>query len=353
MSQGSLAPPEVWRHLLRATLLARKYMYKYVVDRYRKKLYDTAANDQKHKQSHPSSMLQKRPNATSLERQKKLHKSARNILSFLQRGNQGYQQPLNKILMLAYGRIGPKKYTLLSHLLPNTRGEKKSFNSSAEIEEYLEQKKKEPVGDDWQLPEVLQSLIKAQRNSSYARSVHGKRFRASDTLNIPNLNSWMKPVPECRRANIRKRLLNRSKYAALPPPDPNELNILRGLIDGTEPWKPPVRRVKVAPAAEQSSLETLIYAGPQGGLSFRQAYLDGRPHRLTRRFMRTLWERIYKLMPRQGTNLKGQLKFSFPESESRPIVLTMGKEEFQNLFGDDDHGHDAQSTAVNGQQREY
>ncbi|QGA19703.1 hypothetical protein EYB26_007395 [Talaromyces marneffei] len=362
MSQASLAPPEVWRHLLRATLrecsylpdpVARKYMHKYVLERYRKKSAAFTADEQKFEQARrPSAKHQQRLNAASLERQKNLQKSARNFLSLIRRGNQGYQQPLDRILMLAYGRIGAKKYTLLSKLVPNGRGGNKVFNSSADIEEYLEQKKKEPAGAYWEVPEVLQALIKSQRNDSFARSAHGKRFRASDTVNIPKLNAWMKPLPECRQENLRKRLLNRSKYAALPPADPAEANLLRGLIDGTEPWKPPVRRTKVSPAAEQSPLETLVHDGPQGGRSFKAIYRNGRPHRLTRRFMRTLWEKVYRLLPEQGINLRGQTKFDFPTTfKARTYVLTMEKGEFQALFGNKDRDHDcnAASTAASGQ----
>uniref|UniRef100_A0A093USP7 Protein translocase subunit SecA n=1 Tax=Talaromyces marneffei PM1 TaxID=1077442 RepID=A0A093USP7_TALMA len=282
-------------------------MHKYVLERYRKKSAAFTADEQKFEQARrPSAKHQQRLNAASLERQKNLQKSARNFLSLIRRGNQGYQQPLDRILMLAYGRIGAKKYTLLSKLVPNGRGGNKVFNSSADIEEYLEQKKKEPAGAYWEVPEVLQALIKSQRNDSFARSAHGKRFRASDTVNIPKLNAWMKPLPECRQENLRKRLLNRSKYAALPPADPAEANLLRGLIDGTEPWKPPVRRTKV-------------------------------------------------LLPEQGINLRGQTKFDFPTTfKARTYVLTMEKGEFQALFGNKDRDHDcnAASTAASGQKRE-
>lgn len=362
MSQASLAPPEVWRHLLRTTLrecsylpdpIARKYMHKYVLERYRKKMSAFAPDEQKDtKPRRTSANYQERLNAASIEKQKKLQKSARSILSLIRRGNQGYQLPLDKILMLAYGRIGAKKYKLLSEIVPNGRGGNKVFNSSAEIEKYLEQKKKESTGDDWQLPEVLHALIKSQRNDSFARSAHGKRFRAGDTIKIPTLNSWMKPLPDCRRENLRKRILNRSKFAALPPADPDEVKIIRGLIDGTEPWKPPVRRVNVSPVAKKTALESLIHEGPQRGLSFKQAYTDGRPHRLTRKFMRSIWKKVYRLMPVQGINLEGRPKFDFPTFKGRRYTLMMGKDEFQSILNDDRHGHDVVSAVTNSEHRE-
>lgn len=328
-------------------------MHKYVVERYRKKLSAFAPDEQKDtKPRRLSAKHQERLNAANLEKQKKLQKTARNILSLIRRANQGYQLPLDKILMLAYGRIGAKKYTLLSEIVPNGRGGNKVFNSSADIEKYLEEKKKEPTGDNWQLPEVLQALIKSQRNDSFARSAHGKRFRAGDSIKIPTLNSWMKPLPECRLENIRKRILNKSKFAALPPADPAEVNILRGLIDGTEPWKPPVRRVNVSPTAKKSALESLIHDGPQGGLSFKRAYINGRPHRLTRRFMRNIWKKVYRLMPVQGINLEGRPKFDFPTFKGRRYVLTMGKEEFQSILSNDEHGHDVALMVTNGEHKD-
>lgn len=328
-------------------------MQKYVLERYRKKLSAFAPHEQKDTEPcHLSTRHRAVSDAASLGKQKKLHKSARNILSLIRRGNQGYHPPLDKILMLAYGRIGAKKYTLLSEIVPNGRGGNKVFNSSAEIENYLEQKKKEPSGDNWQLPEVLDALIKSQRNDSFARSAHGKRFRAGDSVKIPTLNSWMKPLPECRLENLRKRMLNRAKFAALPPANPSEVKILRGLIDGTEPWKPPIRRVNVSSTAKKSALESLIHNGPQGGLSFNRAYTDGRPHRLTRRFMRNLWKKVYRLMPVQGTNLEGRPKFQFPIFKGRRYALTIEKEEFQRILSNDDQGPSSISEIPNGGQKE-
>ena len=358
MLQASLAPPEVWRHLLRATLrecsylpdpIAKKYMQKYVLERYRKKLSAFAPDEQKGSNSRRvSAEYQERLHAASAEKQKRLRKSARSILSLIRRANEGYQLPLDKILMLSYGRIGAKKHSLLSEIVPNGRGGNKAFNSSAEIQEYLEHKKKEPTGDNWQLPEVLQALIKSQKMDSFVRSSHGRRFRANETVNIPKFNSWMKPLHECRRENIRKRVLNRAKFAALPPAHPAEVTILRGLIDGTEPWKPPIRRVNVSPAAKKSALASLIHDGPQGSLSM-QAYTNGRPHRFTRRFMRSIWKKVYRLVPVPGTNLEGRPKFEFPTCKGRRYSITMEKEDFLSILGDTDHDSHSGSTVSGGE----
>lgn len=343
MSQVSLPSPEIWRQILRATLrecsylpdpVARNYMHKYVLDRYRKKLTATAPNKTTKCHHHPplTEPLQDRRYAANFEKQKRLHKTARKFLSLLQRGNQGYQQPLSRILMLSYGRLGPKRHILLSRIVPHKLEGHPVFNSSAEIEQYLKDKNSELNQDDWQLPDVLRALLKAQRNNSFARSAHGNRFRANDVVTIPKLNSWRKPMPDCRVKNIRKRILRSSKYAALPPPDPSDVNILCGLVDGSEPWKPPVRRAKLTATTESSPLETLLSQGPKGDLSFNQKYSHGRPHRLTRRFMRTLWKQVYQLMPQEGINLKGQKKYTFPELKGRPMIISIEKDKLQSIF---------------------
>lgn len=93
--------PTLWRSLFRATLrecsylpdpIARDYMREHVVHRYRRSRI-----------SHRSD-----PD---------LARSARHGLSVLQRANQGYQRPLEKVLFMSYGRTGKRRHELLAELM--------------------------------------------------------------------------------------------------------------------------------------------------------------------------------------------------------------------------------------------
>jgi hypothetical protein len=350
MSQVSLFPPEAWRHLLRATLrecsylpdpIARKYMHKYVLDRYRRNSSSLSLSyDQKIRQSQSQSEeYREKVKAASLERQKGLRKSAKKFLSLLQRANQGYPSVLERVLMLAYGRIGAKKYSLLCALIKDV----KDVNSSADVEELLKKASIPRFGDEWEAPEIFRALLKSQKQTPFGQTSRTIRFKVNDVVKVPKLNGWQLPMPEVRRKNIRKRFFNRARFGALPPLDSAELDVLRGLVSGTEPWQPPVRRTKTSPShATLSPLESFLLHGPQNGPSF-SPFWAGRPHRLTRRFMNTMWEKIYNMIPQQETSAMGKPRFDFP-NEWRGLLLTVPVKDENSLGIFDDVNNEGNVT---------
>ncbi|OKL61730.1 hypothetical protein UA08_03067 [Talaromyces atroroseus] len=314
-------------------------MHKYVLDRYRKRSSSLLLSDsRKIRQSQSQSeKYREKVKVASLERQKGLWKSARKILLLLRRASQGYHNSLEKVLMLAYGRVGAKKYSLLYALIRDVQ-EDKILNSNTDVEDLLRKVSIVRFGDEWEPPEVLTALLKSQNQVAFPQGAYMKRFKVNEVVKVPKLNSWQMPMPEVRRKNIRKRYFNRARFGALPPLDSAELNVLRGLISGAEPWKPPTRRATVSPPAALSPLETFLSDGPQNGLSFRK-YVLGRPHRLTRRLMSSLWEQIYHLTPQRTTSAMGKPKFDFPNEKSgQPLTVSVKDEMSLGIFDsvDDD-----------------
>lgn len=142
---------------------------------------------------------------------------------------------------------------------------------------------------------------------------------------IPKENSWGKPIPFCRRKNIRKKWYRSALDHLLPPLPDEDWRVLSGLIQGSLYWSAPVRRkmgsIHTHDGGDNNSIHThnhntntntttpnelpspkyltpkFLSRGPQKTLSFR-SYINGRPHKITRRYMTRIWERLSYMIPR-------------------------------------------------------
>lgn len=218
-------------------------------------------------------------------------KRALRNLSFLKRANEGYSKPLEKVLRMAYGRIGPRR----SELVATTIAPEVPADNLV-VAELI--KKPALFDDGWEPPEILVSLLKSQ-DSNTAISRLGVLHKIKNfEPPIPETNAWGKPLSNRRRVNIRKKWYNSALGSLFPPLPEPDLKILDGLISGSVHWEPVKRRTPVGtwPSPKESLVE-FLGEGPKKGHTFR-AYRDGRPHILTHRFMRRLWQRISCLVPR-------------------------------------------------------
>lgn len=360
-----LVPPEAWRHMLRATLrectylpdpIAKTYMRQYVLHRYRAKAVKFDAKYKELAQSPPTPRTTTTSPAaentgsstsTSIERQIRLRRSARKLLRLLEHANEGYKKALERVLMLSYGRVGTKQHKLYSALLRDT-GETKQLNTNKDVEKVLAKHCGSRFNKDWQPPVALVEVLKVQRNAPYVQVDRSTRFKFNPRKQIPTVNSWLKPMPEVRLRNLKRQWYNRAKTAVLPPLDPSEWDILVGLLRGTVPWKAPVRRKKVSspltpPLAELSPLESFLLQGAQKGITF-DPYVDERPHRITRRFMVRVWEKIYHRTPLPVETSHG-IRYRFPtDRRSPPLTLAVRDEEASCLFdGVDQYGRIVES----------
>lgn len=341
-------PPEQWRHLLRATLrectylpdpVTKEYMRKYVLNRYRNHAIKFQLDDD-FRRRYPS---QRVPHyrTTNVVRQVHLRRRANQTLSLLRRAAEGYVRPLERVLLLSYGRIGPKRHVLLRAMIESDRPPLPGNNE--ELEEML---KTTPIeyDEDWKPPSILIDLLKAQQRSSAVVQAALRPMVKTFAPKIPAENSWLRPVPMARRRNIRRRWFQRANESALPPLPGQDFHILRGLVLGKRPWKPPVRRKMAASAAEPSTSHLdakFLIDGPQKGLTF-QRYVNGRPHKITRRFMRRAWERVFDLVPQFAVNpFTSKQMFVFPSRRhGQEVALPVDERKLSDLFaGLDQQGH--------------
>ncbi|KAJ5317402.1 hypothetical protein PENANT_c055G02171 [Penicillium antarcticum] len=301
---GNLSTPQQWRHLLRATLrectylpdpVARTYMREHVLSRYR-------AVSSRHSKAGPQMVH-----------------AARNGLSVLQRANEGYSRPLEKILYLSYGRTGKRRHEMLAELLkPENPG---IPNDTQAAKELISAPLK--FHDGWQPPAIVRSLALSHVRNPVITSSRVRPLIKAVSPPIPKQDIWGKELAQSRKVKIRKHWYFATLNSLLPPLPEEDLRTLDGLVSGTTPWEPVKRRKGVkseANARSESAVLKLLVKGPEKENTFAD-YANGRPHVITARFMRRLWRRISALVPRQSWNEVSQ-KWRF-EWDTPKLIPTL------------------------------
>ncbi|KAF2708606.1 hypothetical protein K504DRAFT_502631 [Pleomassaria siparia CBS 279.74] len=314
-------------HLLRALLReasylpdqsARQYFRSYIVKRF--KAYQPA-----HKATRPRDALaleefrhrsvQRRRTAVIIQRTRATQRKAHKGLNYLRRANQGELPCLQKVLFLAYGRTGKRRYELLERLLrpelPSSSGgppqldhampplHKLYYSDKRFLSFFDAPKQKSP--DNYsiaispryaRLKTVLQSQVKT--DIALGRSL--KR----DHLQTPIRNIWQRPMPMKRARNNVRRWYAETMGRLLPPLPNDEWDGLRALATG-ERWiefaKPrvPAIELHVEPRDNQAHSMALIEAGLKLDKQSKadRPWGTERPHNITPRFMRRLYEKIW------------------------------------------------------------
>jgi hypothetical protein len=264
-----------------------------------------------------------------------LRRAARHMLSVLKRANEGYLRPLEKVMFLSYGRIGKRRHHLLEDLLmqdipPSTDGLTEMVLSPPRFE------------DGWGPPSILMDLLKSQHSNEFVMRSSVRQQVKTFAPKIPAENSWGRPLAPCRRRNIRKRWYRAVLDSILPPLPEADMNILHGLLSGTQPWAQKQRRKAPYQSEPQEPMLTALFLaeGPQKGHTFRK-YRRGRPHKITHRLMKRLWWRIYHLVPRMKKDLVKNKQFyewGSPKS-GRGLAVAINDNNISDLFiGLDERG---------------
>ena len=263
----------------------------------------------------------------------KLIRSAQKGLSLLQRANEGYPRPLDKVLLMSYGRIGKRRHELIAQLLkPEVPTDTNSLRELVESVSIYQ--------DGWEPPQIVTSLIKSQMNHGVFTASRLRPQLKIVAPVIPDQNSWGRPVGRSRRINIRRRWYIDTLYSLLPPLPEQELNILNGLIAGTVPWRSPKQKPVNPPAPQNDTVLQFLTDGPQKGLTFG-SYVNGRPHKITSRSMRRQWKRISAFVPRMHWNPIGK-KWGFHWDTSK-VVPRVAFEVDQESDLDEIFGEEAQA----------
>lgn len=222
------------------------------------------------------------------ERERKKFKDGLQALSQLRRAASGSPRMLEKVLMMAYGRTGKRRRELLQPLLQTSTNESLDTTSDdrGEIgdaqgpmlsneEESVQQKPgpesvPKPSSDiptsttkhqPPTLPPQLKSLLLSQIQRA-PPTITRNNPRSLKPV-IPELNAWLRPMPQKRIKNMYKQHYAKLLSRALPPLQRDEWERIRDFASGKVDLEMPNRRREpstlTAPA--RSALDMTVQYG--------------------------------------------------------------------------------------------
>lgn len=259
--------------------------------------------------------------ATYEKRLEIVRRKSRQAMYQLQRANEGDRKMLMKALSMAYGRIGKRRRELLQPLISvidhkvegkasaedyaaklldaSTHGSTSASQSTTSAPTA----NKGPVKDRAigpvkaqvkayinDLPAALRALVQSQITASPPTIARRNPRRLG--VEIPELNTWMKPMPDVRVKNQLSDWYANLLSTVQPPLPDNEWDQLRALALGITRAQPPIpRRKNLAPPP--SVLEMVVNRGKLPKNLFRKDYA----HNINPRFMQRLWAEVFSQCP--------------------------------------------------------
>ena len=287
-------PPQTALHLFRSLLrectylpdpAARLYVHSYVLNRFREYC--------------PRKQYKQVKSATDTRRTGIL-RQARKGLGLLLRANTGEIDALTKVLAHTYGRIGKRRHELL------TLARAPSMLQSDQDVTVLAAASFEALGRKEFLDPKMRALMKAHmsRKDSTLWRAPIRRLEPK----VPKTNTWGRSMPLKRKANIEKRWYADVLDKISPPLPVEDWRRLRDLTFGELEWSGPILR-------RGNSLQTLGFSNIQN------------PHRLTARYMRRLWGKVFSQCSiMTWDNVKSQWKVQWG-SINRPRPFSVLKNE--------------------------
>lgn len=286
-SENALETSPNWTHTLRALLRectylpdphARAYLAQHILSRFR------------------SYQLKKEKSVVDAALQARLqtqHQTAQSALNQLRRANQGEREPLMKALLLSYGRTGKLRWELMRPLLPAEGQDGKGACKPRTANSKSEDGEKPLPSLTPQLHALLLSHARADPPTLTRLNPQVKRL----VPDVPELNSWLRPMPQSRVRNLTKRWYRGLLERVLPPLPKEEWERLRKLAQGQlEEGTIAQRRSRQVAAFDRRGASTELKAIITGG----RVPVDSSPkdiHRITPRFMRKLWVQVFKQCP--------------------------------------------------------
>lgn len=300
-------------HLLRALLRettylpdaqARSYFRRYVVDRFR--------------------AYQPKPSTSDVrlsvinQRTRPLQRKARKGLNYLRRANLGEPPCVEKILLIAYGRLGRRRYALLERLLqpdpvanaqegvtaiPEPAPLQKIYHSNKRWLQFFDAPKK--VSDSKHIIDISNRypLLKTVLKSQVQQGIALGRDIKQPVLKTRIYNVWERPMPIKRARNDVKRWYAATMSKLLPPLPNDEWDRIRALATGDTKWRDSVPRR--SPARELTPQLDGDHATSRGilleGLALNKPSKADmprgkqRPREFTSRMMRRLYARLLSL----------------------------------------------------------
>ena len=265
-------------------------------------------------------------------------KEARSAAVLLRRANQGERKCVMRVLLMAYGRIGKRRHELMRPLLPVKQNgyleaaEDESNSLEINLDDGVEggtrtrdlenrASRSTPMTPDTSIPMArnttlplltppLRALLRSQIQASPPTLTRTNPRRIDPV--IPELNTWLRPMPRVRVKNMQKKHYALLLDRVLPPLPTAEWNRLRDLASGkVKPAEPVPRRKRdvsivhssVAIPTATSALEMVVKYGkvPMRPLGGRR-----NPHTMTPRFMRRLYVEVFSQCPLMNWDAEGK-----------------------------------------------
>jgi hypothetical protein len=332
-------------HLLRSLLReasylpdanARTYFRRYIVNRFRAYQPERLANTtidshavEKYLQKGPK----RRHERIIDKRTRTMQRKGQKGLNYLRRAVQGESQCLEKVLLIAYGRLGPRRHRLLEHLLrpdalPGPTEEpaplQKLYYSSARYLQFFNAPKKKSNDAQTYTIELSDRFprLKTVHKTQHAQGISLAGGRMSGALKTPIHNIWLRPMPIRRARNIALRWYADTMTHILPPLPSDEWDAIKEMADGKKHFSFVKRRTAALPlnpdppAQEKDAFVALVneaVAMDKPSKADRPQGLN-RPHNLTLRFMKRMYSKI----------LTYCCKLTWNEEENRWVVTWGG-----------------------------
>lgn len=246
-----------------------------------------------------------------------VRRKSRQAMYQLQRANEGDRKMLMKALSMAYGRTGKRRRELLQPLTsikehkvdenasaeinaaklldasmhPSTSARQPATSTTTQNQKPTKDRSTGPVKAQIKaymndLPASLRALVQSQITASPPTIARRNPRRLG--VEIPELNTWMKPMPEVRVKNQLSDWYAGLLSTVQPPLPDNEWDRLRALALGITRAQPPKpRRTNLTPPP--SVLELVVKRGKLPDSLFRKDYA----HNINPRFMQRLWAEVF------------------------------------------------------------
>ncbi|KAK3903496.1 hypothetical protein C8A05DRAFT_14549 [Staphylotrichum tortipilum] len=184
---------------------------------------------------------------------------ARHDLRMLRAANAGDMMRMQRVLHIAFGRVGRRRRELIASLVartsPTTPDEASAIAAEHRTADWL---------DTWDIPKMrafARSQVMAGLTSPPRPALSS--YQTVEAAIIPAENSWGRPLPPKLHRKKRMTMWKLVVDKCMPPLPEEEWAKLKAIVEGTptEPWLPPRRRpvaraVCVSRAATKGALDT-------------------------------------------------------------------------------------------------
>lgn len=214
----------------------------------------------------------------TLQRQTALLKRGRQFHSLLVRANQGDMKRFEKILRMAYGRVGRRRYELLHEF--NSPVPLRPGNKAPPPEYCAPEPREAKRSPHWKPPNQMEALILSQaREQALMPRNKTPKIKEERSSIVTETDIWGKPLSVRRKANQLHKWYLQNTRAVLPPLPAREYAELLAMVTGDTAFPAiPTRRpvgtttksldkrvqpteVEVDPAIKNTS--QLLITGPQ------------------------------------------------------------------------------------------